>query len=458
MIHTGDYMERDKTPSNESLQQLFPLPLTSMERFHLLDNSDDAPNYIYCRLEFAGTIQAEHAEQALRSTIQRHPIMGSEIKNKDGKLAWHWNPELRKPIDWQELATDSVDLPELTDSLWRVVARQRDNKTTFWMYGIHVLSDGIGAISFVTDWLKIYHNLCADQPATHRLRKLDQNLLKHRGNLGLLKGSYLKHLWKQPLGFYGALKFVFRKAAVFSASSNKKAWDYKTQPVVIGDWIDAKATEQLTAEAQRRNVSLHSLLLGHYFVHLHHWCQTYHSDQTKKWIRVIHPFNIRDYADRRMTTTNRAAIVQIDRRDKDFDDFQGLVENLDREVSVIHRWQLSKLFLISIRMMSAIPGMLRRSATDKKSRGTSVFTNLSESFGRAGFAVENESLVVGNLQMTAFDLVGPVREGTPVNMTVQRHLGKLRLSLHADPQVLTGEKPKEFLAAYSNRLKASVLE
>ena len=321
------------------------------------------------------------------------------------------------------------------------------------MYSYHAICDGVGGLQFLADWLKVYNNIHHGNPVEHRLRKFEPQLLLHRNRLGYLKKKFLSHLFKQPVGLYGACKFIFRRAENLTKNHSETAdWNNKSQPFIVGRWLDKTASEKLIASALSKNVMLNALLLAHYFNHLHQWRMEKGSGDDKCWIRVIHPFNIRDYSDRRMTATNRAAIVQIDRRPGPQDEFWKFTEALDREIRIIDQWQLSKLFLLAIRGMSLVPGMLKRSATSNKSRGTSVFTNLSESLSRMGLPTDESGLSAGNLTLEEFDLVGPIRQGTPLNMTIQQHLGRIRISLHVDPRVLSRAEANLFIDSYATRL------
>ena len=456
--------------SGSGSSQLFPLPLNSMERFHLYDQTAKFPNTICSRLVFDGVINPEWAEQALRTALARHPFMGSVVEYKNGKPFFDFQPEECLPKNWHEPWRETAGFASPNSRGLQVVSQCSDSKTAFWFQSSHVLCDGVGAIPFLTDWLKSYHNLHAGRDATYKLRKVDNQILKSRNNLGLLKRRYLRHLWKQPLGLYGTAKFLFRNVAAVTDSENDSReivdWDYQNQPAVLGNWLDRKSSELLVEVAESKNVSLNALLLARFYVHLASWLRQHRPVQAEKWLRIIHPFNLRDYSHRRMPATNRVAIVQIDRCQKDLSDFDGLVGGLDREISVIRDWELGKLFLIAIRGMSWFPGMLQRSAGSEKCRGTCVFTGLGEPFSRSSLPIESPPendlpeqvkpaarMQVGDLHLDTVDLWGPVRHGTPINLIVLRHLGRLRLCLHYDPRILDRDTMSEFLSAYCQRLR-----
>lgn len=460
-------MAVDKNNQQAFAGQLGPLPLTSMERFHLHDQTARFPNTICCRLIFDGVINPEFADQATRVAVDRHPIMGSVVDCKNGKPFWSFQPKNYLPENWQEPWSENAVFDPSGGPGLQLVSRCSDSKTAFWLQVNHAVCDGVGAVSFISDWLKIYHNLHAGLEATYKLRKLNNRQLLTRDNLGLLKRKYLRHLWKQPVGLYGTAKFLFRKVAEIDGDGNGAQemvdWDHAKQPAVLGIWLDEQSSDLLAKAAGDKGVTLNTYLLAHFYIHLAAWLRQHRPAQAKKWMRIIHPFNLRDYSHRRMPATNRVAIVQIDRCHRDLDDFDRLLRGLDQEIGVINDWELGKLFLIAIRAMSWLPGMLKRSARSEKCRGTCVFTSLSEPFGRSGLPVENRAagqsqpaqLRIGNLLLDTFDFMGPVRHGTPINLIVLRHLGRLRFSFHYDPRILDRDTAEQFLSAYSDRLRSS---
>ena len=448
---------------------LFPLPLTSVERFHLLDQTVKFPNTVCSRLEFDGVIDPVLAEQTTLVALHRHPILGSVIEHQNGRLLWRFAPESRLPERWNLPWSESPGFPKPDSSGIQFVSRSSDANSVLWIQSNHVLCDGVGATSFIGDWIKIYHNLYVGNSATHKLRKLDYGLLKTRNEIGLLKKKSRGKLWKQPVGLYGTAKFLLRKVAEMNPDGNAERdaernadWNYEEQPSLISCWLEQETCNSLSSVAQDKNVTVNTYMLAQFYLHLADWLQQHCPEQAAKWLRIIHPFNLRDYSHRRMPATNRVAIVQIDRRQQDLADFDRSLQGLDREIKIINDWELGKLFLLAIRSMSVIPGMLKRSAQNKKCRGTCVFTSLPETLSRSGLPVEQHSdssearLQVGNLKLDSIDYIGPVRHGTPVNLIVLKHLGRLRFSFHYDPRILSRAAADEFLSTYADRLRSGV--
>ncbi|MEM9412739.1 MAG: hypothetical protein AAGA30_16625 [Planctomycetota bacterium] len=435
---------------------LFPMALTDMEKFHWYDSSPEFLNQIFVRFKYRGLIDPEKAELAAQRTVARHPLLNTTIKKADGKLEWIWSPDQLPEIDWRG-DSQNAGLPNLqsNDSVpWNVTTRVAEGSTEMWFYMSHSVGDGLAGIQIISDWMKQYHHLVTgDRPkGVHRL---EDHLLSQRSRIGLLKWRYLKKLWMQPLGLFGAYKFIFRKPTELVSESRRvtSVWDEQRQPTVIGQWIDESRSEEIKHRSRQLGITTNTFFLGQLMKSLSEFCPPLESNKSG-WIRILLPMNIRDFSDRRMPATNRTTIVQIDRAAKDFTD-PAFFTQLQREIGIIQQWDLGKLFLIAIRLMSWIPSILKRAASSKKCRGTAVVANLAEPFGRIGLPIESQKLKVGNLILEEFDFVGPIRHRMPVNFTIQKHLGRYRISLHFDPRVLDKTTARDLLTRFTTGLTDS---
>ncbi len=437
--------------------RLFPLPLTSMERFHLLDDGPAFSNSTFAKFEFEGQIDPQLGQQALDMAIARHPLVQAKIDSSGRRPVWVSMPGFRLAVDWGRTGS-SYGASRIFD-IYRepgvhMYVGSNSDSTYILFHGHHATCDGIGGVQFTTDWLRIYDNLVHHREPLEGLPQLDPSMLVRRNHLGMLRKRYLVHLWKQPIGLFGAFKFIFRKIRpLYPGSELSDAWDENTQPAIIGEWVDPEVTGALRQRAQEQGVAFNALMMSQFFLCLRDWSVDELGQSGEDWIRLIVPMSIRDIADRRQTAMNRATIVQIDRRKRDFENPAGWLSWLDREIYIIREWQLSKIFILAIGVMSKLPGMLARSADSRKCRGTAVYTNLSEPVGRLGFTQRDGSVEVGNMLMKSFDYVGPVRQGTPIYLAIQKHLDRIRVSLHYDPRVIVTSQAEKLLASYVQRLQ-----
>lgn len=461
-----------------SIEELFPLLMSSVEKFHWYDSRPSYPNFIFGRLEFGKKIDPSLAETAWRFALDRQPL--AVVQPLKIKRRWHWvsgvNDEagdsslMNGGFNYQEFDSSpepwnfdecesrlkiSSHLEIRVGSVEESVGDTREEKSGFltlvYFAVHHAISDGAGALLVVNEWLTIYSNLEAGRAPTEGLRRLELRRLSSRNHLGILRWRYLKHLLKQPVALFGATKFLVRKSIDLSAQKDTADGVVRLYPAIIGRWVDGDAVRGLNRESSRLGVTLNSIMLGRLFISLSKFLAMNGGNARSGWVRVILPISIRSMSDRWMPATNRTTIVQLDRHVDGMSFLDGFYQNLDREVRIIRGWHLDKMFLICIRLLSVFEPLLRHVIGSRKSRGTVVFTNLGEPFRKLAKS-QLYRADFGNDVINQFDLVGPVREGTPLNYTVARHGDRIRVSLHYDGSVFSVNRANELLESYVSEL------
>ena len=363
------------------------------------------------------------------------------------------------------------------------------SKTELWFWIHHVACDGGGAVAFINDWLKLYALLSrGDKPpaAFRSLRKLDQRSVKHRNKLGLCSVNFLKFLPLQVVGLFGATKFVFRKT--FDPTRERTpipTSDHTNEPALVSDWLAKEDYHRLNQSATTERMNLNAVLMSAVFRAITRWrlqesspqkLNQPNTDKTKNdnsvrvrqakdWIRLILPISIRGLADRRLPAVNRTSIVQIDRRNALNGSQLDLAKSVDREVSVIRNWQLDKIFLIAMRLLSISETLLRRTARNPTSRGFAVFTNLGSPFREHERNMRSKARnlrpdveAVGIPEIIEFDFVGPIRNKTPFNFAFAVFAGRLRISLHFDPKYILPHDANDLLQQLTAELRNSTRE
>lgn len=459
----------------ELAEDLFPLLMSSIEKFHWYDSRPGHPNFIFGRLEFRKRIDPALAEEAWKIALGRQPLAG--VQPEKIKRRWHWAPGVDSKVGRSGVIKGSFNyqgfksLPEAWDfegcelgvalschleiragnfqgASEELHEASVDGLTMVYFAVHHSISDGAGAILVVNEWLAIYFNLEAGRVAATGLQRLELERLRTRNHLGILSWSYLKHFFQQPVALFGATKFIFRKSLDLTAQKDVADGSTRLYPTIIGHWVDAAAVGGLNRESCRLGVTFNSILLGRLFVSLAKFMARDGGDHRKDWLRIILPISLRGMSDRRMPAANKTTIVQLDRRVDGHSEADSFYQNLDREIRIIRGWQLDKIFLICIRLLAIVDPLLRQVAGSRKSRGTVVFTNLGEPFRKL---LKSRSKLNCEV-IEQFDLVGPVREGTPLNYTVARHGDRLRVSLHYDASVFSAKRAEELLETYVSEL------
>ena len=436
--------------------------LSSIEKFHLFDSSDEFPNVVLARLRYRGSFDAALAERAWERVMARHQWASGPVVESDGskfsrQRATNNRALAAETFTWTvckrgacpDLATSGANvneagMPKVSPvgpgyRLWCI----SDGDITEVLFAVHHrVTDGAGAIGAVRQWLAIYDNLESDRPAEAGIGKLDHDKWLHRSQLGFTRRDWLTRLPMQWIAVFGAAKFVWRKFAVVvnvaPGPKDKDGVDIKplpNYPGIVGRWVDEQSIEALKTQAAQMSVSENSLLLTHLFRLLGRWREAGLVETTQsKWWRIIIPISIRTLADRNLPLANRATLVQVDRTDEQVTELPAAAKGIDREMKIIGGFRLDRTFLMAVKAMSIWPWLLRRVAGNKKPRGSIIFTNLGAPFRKTRHC---DFIRVGGCTLVDFDLCGPVRRGTPMNIIFQRHDAMGRVTMHYDRRIVS---------------------
>lgn len=454
MKDTVGHHEREHAASIEKIRErardVFPMTLTSVERLHLAESAGQYANDICCHLRISGSIERELLDRALVYTIARHPLVSARLQRRGRRMRWTWSAGESSRVYW-DASGSLTDVPPIDLAAGRnvvvgAVADEASGTTRLWIRSHHAVCDGVGGIQFVNDLLQTYDNLASGRTICTGLHRTDPSTLRKRNHLRLLGRRYLKHTIKQPIAIAGASKFLFRKIRPLNLERARSDDSGSPTPRIVGNWFSHDESAAMLEAARRRSISLNAWVLGGLYAFLlqHPAGQAYRDGG---WLRILFPMNLRDISDRRMPACNRTALVQIDRRRDQIADAQTFYHYLNREIGLIREWQLNKLFLLIVRGMAWVPGWLESSAEKPNCRGAGIFTSLGSPFRRA-IPREEGRPRIGQARIEAFDFVGPVRQGTPFYVCLQRESSRLRISIRFDPRVFTEESAAEFTATF----------
>ena len=448
------------------------MPLTSIERFHLLSGNSAHPNVLFCRVTIAGALKRNLLEEAIECVARRHYIFNRRLADSSQKPAWIADPDCQTSmLSWMQ-ALDGGP----SDAFFMPTSRELETKldlnktsgTHIWyqppasnaahsmlFFAIHhSVTDGLGATRIANELLIAYDNLVAGRAWDDGLRQLDPARLSQRHRLGLNRWAYWKHLWKQPIALAGMVKFLFRSFHVINGVNNNASSapnsESDAQPFEMsGRWISEDLSAQIDRLAAEKSISANSIAMASVFYALPVWSREQNDAPAEKWFRMVLPISIASKDDLRSPITNRATIVQVDRCADQMRDVDSFLYYLDREVKIIVGWQFDKLFLLVVGMMSVSRWWLRRSAANPRARGTIVFTNLGQPFRSVDKRAKKFSRGAADAghptEVIDFDAAGPTRSAMPLNFTIQRHQQRYRITARFDGRILTSDQADRFL-------------
>lgn len=431
------------------------LRVTSIERYHLYDDTPENPNVIGCDLTVRGPLHLENATAALREAAQRHPMVAARLDDR----YWQLDPAEARALEWvvvtkaqaeaqaEALGSGSpendlrvIDLAHQLTT--RFILRRGQDVTHLSFRMHHAAADGGGGLQFVADWLLTYHRLSSGSELP-RSRETNPQLLAKRNHLKLLTREFLGKLWVQPIAILGASKFLLRKVqAVVPPRVSPQATEVQDFQVISSS-LSTQQVEDLRRLAAEGKATINELILRGVFLGIHQFRKSQGLYQPREWLRLVVPISIRDFSDRRLPAVNRASIVQLDRTDRDFADPQGMTWGLNYELGNIKKWNLEKTFLLLMRCFALVPGWVKRIASKDVCRATSVVTNLGSPFERLKLERQDGKLKAGDLLVENVGLMVPLRKNTPLGFATLRYAGEQKICMHYDPQQMTAEQARE---------------
>ena len=357
-----------------------------MERLHLLRHKEEYPNAIFAHLSFVGSIDRPLFQQAFDFMVARHEMAVASLcaqakwwqRPEDGSaeqsvLVWH-----DRDFDLQPYETQPVSLT--VGEGFRCEVFVGENKVDLVTQIHHAKVDGLGALQGIRDVLCAYNNLVANQPIDHGFRRLDPESFKNRHRIGLFQKGWWKRLPIQWIPVYGAIKFGMARVSHLLGETTPTA---SQQPLVqFPSFLQEKLDQATYAKLRVGDASVNENLLAALFLAVDRFQKESGIKRGKDKLRIVVPISIRDRADLRGSACNRMAFVQLDRTDRDLQDPAGLIWGINYELGIINRFNFEKAVLVTMKLMSLIPGFLYWRLSRRKCKATTLLTNLVRSVSK----------------------------------------------------------------------------
>ncbi len=443
--------------------RLFPLPLAPMEEYLLLDDSPAYPMNLFGRFHFSGVIDRAVFMSVLPNVFARHPLLTATIKEgRRGRFQWIAAKQSGPFVQWfsRESSRRPMIFPAIdirAEPGLRVYVIEGDQTTDLIMQSHHVCFDGLGALQFTGDLLTAYASALEKNSPDMLLRPLDRKLLFQRATFGLTPWKFLRMAHKQAIGLLGARQFIMRSPApliphqpVLPAGALPA--DY---PAALTRRLAPADLRALREAARKAGATINDLLLRDLFLALDDWRIRHGQGNAHEWLRLSVPMNLRTVKDRQMPATNVVSMVFLDRRPAQFGGPRRLLESINEEMNLIKRLQLGLTFVLSLRVLRNIPGMIPRMVRADRCRATSVMTNLGKAFSQVTLPRRGGRIVVGNVVLEEMELLAPIHPYTCATFVAFIYAHRLCISLHYDSRVLSPDGAKDLLDTYMQFLRTS---
>ncbi len=283
------------------LPRVFPLHLSILEKFFLLEDRPGFPMTFVIQLTFGGQIDRIAWEGALAGALAFQPLLTANLgPGKANRICWvpagrpfpisDWGPEgqaLTCPG-----ASERIDLTRETGL--RVWVRQGPERAVVTLQFHHACTDGIGAYRFIGELLAAY-GILTEGPARHVLSELDGGLLRGRQRraLGRELPSAFRSAWRALC--YGCGLFG-RSPALLAAPSapSGPGLAESSYPGFCTFSFDQAMHHRLRDVAIQKGVMLNDLLLRDLFLALRQWNRPHYWWREHPRLRVMMPTDLRE--------------------------------------------------------------------------------------------------------------------------------------------------------------------
>jgi hypothetical protein len=443
MSVTCQHPELDATTAG-----LFPLPLTTFESHLYHDTSRLYPLMCDMEVRLRGRIDRRGFEAGIRALLERSPLCRCVIRRSWwGGLAW--TPvDSEVFVDWQTTGravekhyNEQVDLK--TEPSLRVYVREGDEQSSVLFHFHHLVSDGIGGLHLIEDFLAGYA-IEMSGPAAAVPRDVDTQRLRYR------EGNILRGVVDVPKFLYQLCKYLSRmpKALV---TRKKLSRPPAGRPVFID--LPHEVLENLRSIAQEANVPLNDLLLRDMFVTVCHWNRDRQPSRRRDCVRIIMPQSLRTPEDRRAPPANITSFAALTRTSREIKDSEGLLNSIRTETAEVRSELLTRHYLAGLWLLRK-SGLLAFALRLPLCSSTLVLSNLSTPTRRfvGRFAVAKEGLQVGNLVLDRIVAVPYVRPHTHAVFVAIVNRQRLSICARFDRHYLSEAEGQELLQAYVDRL------
>ncbi len=441
---------------------IFPLRLTPFEHYMLLDGAPGAWMVFTVIIEAAGTVDRDALQDAAAFATGRNPLCLATVTTDFlGRNFWSLEHDHQPEIYWCDNSPPPAAWsrqPDLTAEVGvRVLVEQQPDQATITVKFHHAVTDGVGSGQWIDDFLVRYATLTgpADSAPPQPIQLDVQRLLDRRRHRLPLKSRWA-WLWHSFLELFKHF-FQVPRPLQMTRIPNADA-DYFSG--IVTHRFTADETQQLRRIARDQDASLNACLLCDLFRAIVQWNAADEKSWFRDpWYRINMPLSMREGADLTSPAANFVGLTFLHRRRSTIAvDREHLLRSVEEECESIKRSRRGTLFLATLSMIHAIPGLLYLSLSVPLCLCTAVLTNLGDPTRRmqTRFPRRDGLLVVGNLLITGAGGAPTLRRHTNAAISVNTYCDQLTFTLHMNTKLFTREDAERFLEIYVAEIRSSL--
>ncbi|MEZ6055021.1 MAG: condensation domain-containing protein [Planctomycetaceae bacterium] len=443
------------------LHDLFPLPLNTIERYVLCEDSKECLWTFVIAAQLRGRLNRDALEQAIEEALERHPLLDSVVESRALRTpVFVPGKDRRCPVKWVQ-TDDRATVGSLTrhqfdlsrETGLRVIVISDNDRATVHFEFHHCTTDGIGAIEFICDVLARYANLTSDanldlpplDPMLLRQRSVRASLVESAGSWSAFASGLTRETakilgrWTSPLARNRESRCEDREPIGYPGSRSRR----------IPDVLKA-----LRRAAAAHNATVNDLVMASMMRMLHWWNDRQGQDADRQWFRLYIPVNLREPRHDHIPAVNLASCVMLTHRGKSFHDVAGLTRNLSSHIGTLVRLRHEIAWQRVAAVFTIIPGM--KAAMGIAPKSTAIVTNVGDLRRRfpVRFPSEDGRCVVGDVILEDLISSAPLRRGNHATLSLSTYAGGLTLNLTLQPNGFSGQDCEEMLSWLENDLVA----
>lgn len=465
---------------------LFPLPLTPIEKYFVWDETPEVPLTYFLELQFLDPIKIDVLEQAIAAASLSHPLLSCTLDGTDDTLQWLYHAEYRHKV--QSISSSNLlnnDRPIAFDL--RIEPGLR-----FWYSQVgqgsrliiqvhHAVTDAVGLRRFLLDMLIIYGRATSIEEADGSWRapwsKIQLDLLRSRHDLsGVFVGPPPKphSFWQKiknahyfhfqvptPLRGRAKSNSKISKPTVSDSDTRNQQADTSTSPFTNREdtrpfeyvVFDRATSEEILEKLKQSEAGLNRAGVALLFETCSLWNEQLGESNPRSRLRILAPYDLRSRIDFRMPAANRLTLTFFGRTSQQCRDVSQLLESLKIEMQAYSDTHLPMDFYRAIEAASKHPRFMKWVINRNRNMATAVLTYGGDVMrGMQRYLPEQDGYrIVGDARLSAVIAAPPVRDNTHISIGLCSNWGQVCIAANWNRDGLTRQQCADFLRLYQSR-------
>lgn len=425
----------------------------------LLDESPGYPMTFIVQISFEGDLERDAFASAVQQALLRHPLLRAIIRpkkqNRDCWVAAEGDFSVRFLEQDQDIEFEQGEFIDLRNDVGlRMWVQQGDGRGVVTAQFHHATCDGIGSYQFLGDVLWYY----AEQVDATDLEPLPEVSLTELRNR--LRATYKPEHYQLANGkFRTEWKSTFRWycTQVNRLRPPRTSPAERAFPGIESIEFDKKWYRQFRKVAQSLAVTANELLLEKMMVALRQW-NCLHGGSDRGSMCMMVPLDLRDSKNYALPATNVVTYAFVRAKQSLLDNLEGLRDSLRDQMMEIknsrHKCRFNNMivgFVNYKRVMQWVVAL-------PKCLATATFSNTGDPSRRfyVDFPKDGDFIRCGNLRVTGFAGVPPMRPNTRATTSVFTYRRGLKICVRCDPMLFSVDDTRELLSILEGELREVV--